>query len=50
LDTLPSSGTFPKPVWLLWMLGGWTVQDAVHWALDGFPLNGRGRGHRKQIE
>ena len=49
LDLLPASlDAGLDPMWLLWLLGGWTIQDAVHWALDGFP--GSDRGGRRSKE
>ncbi|MBP8108041.1 MAG: DUF2227 family putative metal-binding protein [Caldilineaceae bacterium] len=46
LDVLPNLDTTAvDPTWLFWLLAGWSVQDGVHWALDGFPLN---NGSRRQ--
>jgi len=49
LDVLPNLGGYAlDPTWLFWLLAGWSVQDTVHWALDGFPLNDRGYPRTKR--
>jgi uncharacterized metal-binding protein len=41
LDLLPDTlaHLHPQPQWGLWLLAGWTIQDFVHLALDGFNLH-----------
>lgn len=52
LDILPKLDAYAlDPTWLFWLLAGWTVQDGVHWALDGFPLHSsrrRGRSYGRE--